>query len=192
MQEGFTTATEEMRAMGFGSGMGLPNIKKNTDDMEITSEVGKGTRLADEVLHRDRYGAEETGKVEMTEVLPRSQGRPGAVPRPHDLHAGAARRRPSASGTARRSSTEDLCVDCGNCISCARAGRSCRSPTRSPTMSPFKHKVVVPTPVALLAVRTRRSTRTSSTSRSSELGFDEVVDVEHVLRGARQGARSST
>ncbi len=45
MQEGYTTATEEMRAMGFGSGMGLPNIKKNSDDLHVTSEVGKGTRL---------------------------------------------------------------------------------------------------------------------------------------------------
>ncbi|MGB8658275.1 MAG: ATP-binding protein [Candidatus Zixiibacteriota bacterium] len=45
MEEGYTTATEEMRAMGFGSGMGLPNIKKNSDEMEIKSEVGKGTRL---------------------------------------------------------------------------------------------------------------------------------------------------
>jgi len=45
MQEGYTTATEEMRAMGFGSGMGLSNIKKNSDEMELKSEVGKGTRL---------------------------------------------------------------------------------------------------------------------------------------------------
>jgi serine/threonine-protein kinase RsbT len=45
MQEGYTTATEEMRAMGFGSGMGLPNIKKNSDEMELKSEVGKGTTL---------------------------------------------------------------------------------------------------------------------------------------------------
>lgn len=45
MEEGFTTATEEMRAMGFGSGMGLPNIKRNSDDLHVTSEVGKGTRL---------------------------------------------------------------------------------------------------------------------------------------------------
>ena len=45
MQEGFTTATEEMRAMGFGSGMGLPNIKKNSDEIKIKSEVGKGTTL---------------------------------------------------------------------------------------------------------------------------------------------------
>jgi len=45
LQEGFTTATDEMRAMGFGSGMGLPNIKRNADDLHIASEVGKGTKL---------------------------------------------------------------------------------------------------------------------------------------------------
>jgi anti-sigma regulatory factor (Ser/Thr protein kinase) len=45
MEKGFSTATEEQRALGFGSGMGLPNIRNNTDDMELTSEVGKGTRL---------------------------------------------------------------------------------------------------------------------------------------------------
>jgi serine/threonine-protein kinase RsbT len=45
MQEGYSTATAEMREMGFGAGMGLPNIKKNSDDMKIESAVGKGTRL---------------------------------------------------------------------------------------------------------------------------------------------------
>jgi len=45
MKEGYTTATDEMRAMGFGSGMGLPNIKKNADEMNVSSEVEKGTKL---------------------------------------------------------------------------------------------------------------------------------------------------
>jgi len=45
MQEGYSTASYEMREMGFGAGMGLPNIKKNADRFEITSEVGRGTRL---------------------------------------------------------------------------------------------------------------------------------------------------
>jgi serine/threonine-protein kinase RsbT len=45
LQEGFTTSTEEQRAMGFGSGMGLPNIRKNSDDLKISSVVGKGTIL---------------------------------------------------------------------------------------------------------------------------------------------------
>ena len=43
MTEGYSTATEEQRAMGFGAGMGLPNIKKNTDKLNIESEVDKGT-----------------------------------------------------------------------------------------------------------------------------------------------------
>jgi len=45
MQEGYSTATEEMRALGFGSGMGLPNMKRNADDLQITSQVGKGTTV---------------------------------------------------------------------------------------------------------------------------------------------------
>ena len=43
MQEGFTTSTDEQRAMGFGSGMGLPNIQRNADELTVTSELGKGT-----------------------------------------------------------------------------------------------------------------------------------------------------
>ncbi|MFH1263033.1 MAG: ATP-binding protein [Pseudomonadota bacterium] len=45
MQEGWSTATPEMRARGFGAGLGLPNIKKNTDHFEIESKVGVGTTL---------------------------------------------------------------------------------------------------------------------------------------------------
>jgi serine/threonine-protein kinase RsbT len=45
MQEGYSTATPEMREIGFGAGMGLPNIKKNSDLFELISEVGKGTKL---------------------------------------------------------------------------------------------------------------------------------------------------
>lgn len=45
MEPGFSTATEEQRAMGFGAGMGLPNIDKNADVLNITSEVGKGTKV---------------------------------------------------------------------------------------------------------------------------------------------------
>ncbi len=45
MKEGFSTATDEMREMGFGAGMGLPNIKKNADKFDISSIPGKGTSL---------------------------------------------------------------------------------------------------------------------------------------------------
>lgn len=46
LTEGFSTATNEMREMGFGFGMGLPNIRKNADDFSIESEVGVGTTVS--------------------------------------------------------------------------------------------------------------------------------------------------
>ena len=45
MQEGFSTATHEVRELGFGAGMGLPNIKKNSDTMTIDTKVGEGTTI---------------------------------------------------------------------------------------------------------------------------------------------------
>jgi anti-sigma regulatory factor (Ser/Thr protein kinase) len=45
MQEGFSTASSLVREMGFGAGMGLPNIKKNADRFDIRSQVGVGTCL---------------------------------------------------------------------------------------------------------------------------------------------------
>ena len=45
MQKGFSTASPKVREMGFGAGMGLPNMKANTDVLNVTSEVGKGTTV---------------------------------------------------------------------------------------------------------------------------------------------------
>ena len=45
MQEGFSTASPAVREMGFGAGMGLPNMKKNVDELTIESEVGVGTNV---------------------------------------------------------------------------------------------------------------------------------------------------
>ena len=45
MKEGYSTATEEQRALGFGAGMGLPNIKRNADELIINSVVNQGTRI---------------------------------------------------------------------------------------------------------------------------------------------------
>jgi len=50
MTEGFSTAPAEIREMGFGAGLGLPNIKKHASQLDIQSEVGKGTRLVAVIL----------------------------------------------------------------------------------------------------------------------------------------------
>jgi len=45
LREGYSTASEAIREMGFGAGMGLPNIRKNSDEFHISSVVGQGTVL---------------------------------------------------------------------------------------------------------------------------------------------------
>ncbi len=45
MQEGFSTAPDNVRSLGFGAGMGLPNIKKYSDEMRIDTTIGVGTNL---------------------------------------------------------------------------------------------------------------------------------------------------
>ena len=50
MQAGYSTASETIRSLGFGAGMGLPNMKKNTDFMTITSTLGVGTRIVMRVM----------------------------------------------------------------------------------------------------------------------------------------------
>ena len=45
MQEGFSTAPDKIRSLGFGAGMGLPNMKRYTDDMVIDTALGEGTKI---------------------------------------------------------------------------------------------------------------------------------------------------
>jgi serine/threonine-protein kinase RsbT len=49
MQEGWSTATDEMREMGFGFGMGLPNIRRNSDSFAIRSAVDEGTVIVSRI-----------------------------------------------------------------------------------------------------------------------------------------------
>lgn len=56
MREGFSTASDRVREMGFGAGMGLPNIKRNSDSLEIESEIGKGTTLTATILFHETPG----------------------------------------------------------------------------------------------------------------------------------------
>jgi anti-sigma regulatory factor (Ser/Thr protein kinase) len=56
MREGFSTASDRVREMGFGAGMGLPNIKRNADRLEIDSTVGKGTVLTATIFFKELAG----------------------------------------------------------------------------------------------------------------------------------------
>jgi len=50
MQKGFSTATQEIRELGFGAGMGLPNIEQHSDKLEIESQVGVGTTVRIQIV----------------------------------------------------------------------------------------------------------------------------------------------
>ncbi len=52
MQEGYSTASDTIRSLGFGAGMGLPNMKRYTDFMDIQSTVGVGTRITMRVNYK--------------------------------------------------------------------------------------------------------------------------------------------
>lgn len=51
MKEGYSTAPEEVREIGFGAGMGLPNMKKNSDEFQIESTVGEGTTVRMKIIN---------------------------------------------------------------------------------------------------------------------------------------------
>ncbi len=52
MQAGFSTAPDSIRSLGFGAGMGLPNMKKNSDEMTIESTVGVGTKIVMQIMYK--------------------------------------------------------------------------------------------------------------------------------------------
>ena len=49
MQEGYSTATQDVRELGFGAGMGLPNMKRYADEMTVESTPGVGTKVVMEI-----------------------------------------------------------------------------------------------------------------------------------------------
>jgi serine/threonine-protein kinase RsbT len=50
MREGWSTAPDRFRELGFGAGMGLPNMKRNADELRVESEAGKGTTVTMSIL----------------------------------------------------------------------------------------------------------------------------------------------
>ena len=52
MQDGYSTATDQVRNMGFGAGMGLPNMKRNSDEISIETELGVGTTVRMKILNQ--------------------------------------------------------------------------------------------------------------------------------------------
>ncbi|MDY0059750.1 MAG: 4Fe-4S binding protein [Myxococcota bacterium] len=113
MQEGFSTASAEARALGFGAGMGLPNIRRNTDSLTVRSVVGQGTEVCFSLLLEPAPAASE------------AESSLGIVPERCTRCLRCLSVCPTAALRLRPAGPvllAGLCVDCGACLAACRFG----------------------------------------------------------------------
>ena len=113
MREGYSTAPLRARELGFGAGLGLPNIRKNSDWMEIRSTPGQGTA----VRFRIRFGRLSGGGRRRHSIRTQAAACSGCMRCLHVCPTAAVRVHRGAPAIL-----EHLCIDCSACIETCRAG----------------------------------------------------------------------
>lgn len=113
MTEGFSTAPPEAREMGFGAGMGLPNIRRNSDQFSIQSTVGQGTRVRFRVFLHPEWASAVT-RTSLRVEASRCQQCLACL---HACPTSAVRVRDK-----RPVILEHLCIDCTSCMAVCEAG----------------------------------------------------------------------
>ena len=162
MREGFSTASAEARALGFGAGMGLPNIARNSDRVKVTSAPGEGTTVSFTIALRPEaavQGAPASSLSTVPEVCRDCRhclvACPTAAMRVRD---------------GRPSVLHHLCVDCTCCI----AACAPEALTLLDAAGPLEGAGVLAVPPALLAGFGDHPAATVLAELLA-LGFDEVV-----------------
>ena len=186
MVEGYSTASAEARALGFGAGMGLPNIKRNSDRLRITSRVDEGTRVSFTVYL----------KPECADG-PRVMSLYAFTDRCRDCRA-CLTACPTQAMRVRRGSPsvlEHLCVDCTACIAaCSSLALSTREEITSLDDLPDRADTLLVVPPAVLAGCGPDYPPAQVLAALRALGFADVVvsaPFEEALRQAA-GATGAT
>jgi len=177
LTEGWTTASPEARALGFGAGLGLPNIRKNVDSFEVTSSAEDGTRVEFTVLLRPE--TDEThvaGAILSLALHPElcTQCRRCLTACP----TGAMRVR-----NGRPLLLDHLCIDCADCIGVCRPGALAVAETADDVFD--LAGAILASPPGFLAGFGPRTPVAHVVTELAEAGFDEVVsshDYEEALR----------
>lgn len=168
MTEGFSTASPEARALGFGAGMGLPNIKKNADRLRITSRLGEGTRLSFTVFLKPAAATSETPSISL-------QASPDQC---RDCRA-CLRACPTQAMRVRDSHPmilEHLCIDCAECIAACETGAlAVRDDAPSLDHIENRQEAVLVVPPGLLASCGLDHSPGQVMTALESLGFAEVL-----------------
>jgi anti-sigma regulatory factor (Ser/Thr protein kinase)/Na+-translocating ferredoxin:NAD+ oxidoreductase RNF subunit RnfB len=179
MTEGFSTASAEARALGFGAGMGLPNIQRNSDRLRVTSRVDEGTRVNFTI-----YLKPETTRKAPSISLYASADKCrdcGACLPACPTHA-------MRVWSGRPSVLEHLCIDCAECIAvCTSDALTVATEFSSLEDLGDREHMVLAVPPALLAGCGPEYPPAAVFGTLGELGFAEVVTVapyEDALRQA--------
>jgi anti-sigma regulatory factor (Ser/Thr protein kinase) len=169
MSEGFSTASAEARALGFGAGMGLPNIRRNSDRLRVTSKPGEGTRVSFTVYLKPQTGS-----------MPRAVSLCASAERCQECASclKACPTRAKRVRMGRPSVIEHLCVECTACIGACgpHAWTICGEVASLADITNRQDKVLA-VPPALLAGCGSSYSPAHVLEALETLGFAEVVSV---------------
>ena len=182
MVEGFSTAGAEARALGFGAGMGLPNIRRNSDRLRITSKMGKGTRVSFTIFLKP----EHTRAAHPISLY-------ASADRCRDCRAclNACPTQAMRVRDGRPSVLEHLCIDCAQCIAaCSSRALAVRDEVSSPEVLDGTAEMLLAVPPALLAGCGADYPPARVLAALDDLGFAGVITsepYEQALRNAVAG-----
>jgi iron only hydrogenase large subunit-like protein/anti-sigma regulatory factor (Ser/Thr protein kinase) len=168
MKEGYSTAPEYMREMGFGAGMGLPNARRASDDFQIESRVGEGTTVVCKVCPGPADLQSSTYFHSVRLDPERCKGCTNCI---KGCPTEAIRVRDGKAFIL-----EDRCIDCGECIRrCPNLAKSAVSDPWS-VLSTFDYKIAL-VPPSFYGIFTGVTPDEVRAALVAPGGFDEVFDV---------------
>lgn len=174
MREGFSTAPPAARELGFGAGMGLPNICRSSDRFDLKSEVGKGTHLRFSV----NVKPQEDGRPEPNSLRILAEACIGCLQCLRNCPTHAVR-----VWNDRPSLLEHLCVDCAACIGvCVTGALALEAEDRLP--SPLPQTLVVPSSFMVQFGSGVEPNRVRK--ELNEMGFRRIIELRPWHEALRQ------
>ena len=175
MKEGFSTASPAARQLGYGAGLGLPNMKKNSDAFEITSVVGQGTRVCYTVY----FKSQESAAVAHNSIRILAENCRQCL-----FCVRACPSRALRVHNARPEILKDLCIDCTACIDTCTSGALTTLKTHAEIEA--SNDTVLIVPPHFLAQFSARISPLRVLASLRKLGFKDVYVTEAWERALRE------